>query len=388
MKKNVVIVGAGLTGLTMALSMAQITDNITIIEKSSLTTADHDSRTTALNHKSIQHYTKLGLWKQLAPNTGMINKIGIVEQDSKYHATFTSHDVGSDYMGGVISNRQLKQILLEACHNNSNITIVDSTSFYDYEADTITVQDDKGVFSAMKTDLLLACDGKNSVIRKCLGIDVLQHDYASTSITGLIKHSEPHYNIAYEVFYPDQPLALLPMADAYVSSFVWTMPTTNAKHFLTLNVDEQQQQVYDAFGDVLGSFTLKSKLASYPIGLQYAKSLHQSNAFLVGDSAHIIHPIAGQGFNLTIRDIIYISDCLSHDLPLGLTAASSYKLANYAKRRKPDHISMIAATHAVNSLFAINGDLASKLRGVGLSMFDLSGIIKRQTILHAMGGMA
>ena len=166
------------------------------------------------------------------------------------------------------------------------------------------------------------------------------------------------------------------------------MPNLEAKSFLTLDKSMQQQQIMEAWVMFWAKHNLIPRLAHYPITLQYAHKLQQDNVILVGDSAHAIHPIAGQGFNLTMRDISYIVKHLEQAITLGLPIYDNHQLSSYTKARKADHLALLTATHGLNALFGVSGDLMSKLRGLGLTLFDLSGAVKRRTMLYARATIA
>jgi 2-octaprenyl-6-methoxyphenol hydroxylase len=238
---------------------------------------------------------------------------------------------------------------------------------------------------SFKARLLVAADGKNSWVRKYIGIKAHRYDYRQTAIVADISHELPHDGAAIEKFMPQGPFAILPKSDGHSSAIVWTIASENADDIRELSQDDLRSIVFSNFGDYLGELKLLSEIKFFPLELVHAKSYIASRVVLVGDSAHAMHPIAGQGLNLGIRDIKELISLVTEYHELGLDIGSESLLKRYQKNRYPDNNFMLAATHNLNLLFANESRFLRKIRGLGMKMVNSSEVAKKFFMEYASG---
>ena len=390
---HIIIVGAGLSGLTMALAIARPGLSVTVLDPQppeTMLSSSFDGRTTALAHASKQLYQTLGVWPKLADDAGEILDIRIVDSDSPLYLHYDHKDVGTDPMGYIVENRKLRKILLEAAQRHEHITLT-TASFTSATTSghAIEIQTDK---APLVGALLIAADGKFSRVREQAAIPVKTYDYHQTSIVLSVSHTKHHGNIAIEKFLPSGPFAILPMGKiqqdnlpGYQSSIVWTERKEEAEQLLSLSPEMFLSALEQRFGDYLGAITLASPVWHYPLSLSFAERYHAPRTALIGDAAHSIHPIAGQGFNLGVRDIATLSELLVDSWHLGLDLGSTTYLEKYERLRRLDNSLMIAATDGLNRLFSNDITPVKIARQLGLSAVEHAPKLKEQLIKHAMG---
>jgi len=237
--------------------------------------------------------------------------------------------------------------------------------------------------------LAVACDGRFSALRAAAGIGVTRWDYAQTSIVTSIAHERPHRGIAHERFLPAGPFAVLPLPDAadggHQSSLVWTERAELAPAMLALPAPEFAEEIMARFGGGLGRITADGRRWSYPLGVTIADRYVAARVALAGEAAHAIHPIAGQGLNMGLRDVAALAECLADTARLGLDIGSPQALARYERWRRFDNLSLLAVTDVLNRLFSNDIPPVRLTRDLGLFVVDQAAPLKRLFMRHAMG---
>lgn len=386
-----VIIGGGLAGLLMAAACADAGIRTHIIEAKPLETTlakNFDGRGSAIALGSKHYLDQLGLWDAMATEAGPINDIRIVDDNSPLFLHYDARDVSDEPMGYIVENRYIRHALTQHALQHDLITLHAPASYTDITTDlhhTTATLDDGTQISAK---LLIAADGKFSAIRQRLNIPTITKSYNQTAIVCTVKHEQNHHGTAVEKFLPAGPFAMLPMGyegGGHYSSLVWTEASDRAPHYLAMDDDEFNQHMAARFGDWLGDVTLVGERWSYPLSLVFATHYTAERTCLIGDAAHGIHPIAGQGFNLGIRDIQTLASCLKETKNTGLDIGKSATLRRYEQLRSGDNLAMIAATDSLNALFSNRHSPLALARRIGLAIVNQSPKLQQSFMKHAMG---
>ena len=394
MENSIIIYGAGPAGLTAALSLSNYVKDIVLIEPCNNTLYDsineQDTRTTALSYNTKKLYESLGVWKKVAVNAGPIQNIEIVDSsfisgDSPLNLHFASDDVGDEPMGYIVENRFFKAVLLEAVKLHKNIKIQYGRKIKNINSDSfkanITFEDG----SEVSTNLLIIADGKNSNARDLLAIETEDKPYNQVAITFNIEHENSHQQVATERFMATGPFAVLPMNNLKQSSVVWTVSDKAAPIYLNMNDEDFLEEVQERLNGNLGGIKFISKRLKYPLSLKYVKKYFEGKAVLIGDAAHGIHPIAGQGFNQGVKDIIKLKDLIEAANSLGLPINSENLLNKYQSQAYADNSQMVMATDFFNSLFSNDNFALKHSRRIGISAVNNVKKVKSFFIKKAMG---
>jgi 2-octaprenyl-6-methoxyphenol hydroxylase len=236
--------------------------------------------------------------------------------------------------------------------------------------------------------LLIAADGRNSRTREAAGINIARWKYDHQAIVSVIRHERPHDNIAYEIFYPTGPFALLPMTDdpgGHRSAIVWSVPEDDAAGWLSLNDQDFAAEAEAAMGGFLGKVEMLAPRSSYPLGFHHAAKITAKRLALVGDAAHAIHPIAGQGLNLGFRDVAALTEVLVEGARLGLDLGDKQLLDRYQRWRALDALSVAFATDSLTRIYGVPGRTASKVRRFGMGLIDRISPIRNRLMSEARG---
>jgi 2-octaprenyl-6-methoxyphenol hydroxylase len=386
-KTDLLIVGAGPIGLCMALELAKSMINITVIDQCEPQTflkAGYDGRTTAIAYGSLSSFEDIGIWKTLLPQAEPIHDIYVTTEKQHGFVHYRSQDVGDHPFGYIVENRQLRQQLFSVLSTYKNVSIYAPSTLETIQFDDHMVQAHLSDEIHLQAPLCIAADGKKSALRAYANISATELSYDQTALVFAIKHSRPHRGRAFEHFLSTGPLAFLPMA-GQKSSVVWSLKNDLASRFQNLTASEFADEVQMRFGDALGVLTLEGKIWSYPLSAMVTHNYIGKRLALIGDAAHTIHPVAGQGFNLGLRDVKTLSSLLTETLKLGLDIGSAQILKQYQRQRRLDTHTMTAMTDSLVRLFSNDIQTLSRLNGLGLSITNKLPLIKRLLTRHAMG---
>ncbi len=384
---DVIIAGGGLAGLAQSLALAHYGIPSTLIEKGSHAlhlNPGFDGRTSFVSLGNQILFEQWGAWEGMKAHAEPVKDIRIVDGDSPLFLHYDTEEIGVDAMGYIIENFYFRRALIEAVHKNSLITVIENTvveaSAADSHFTTLTLSNG----NALKAKLLIVSEGRNSSLREKAGINTRSYNYKQTAIICAVAHEKHHQNIAIEKFLPAGPFAILPMQGGFHSSLVWTERADLAPLYLEMNDADFTAAITERFGDYLGRLTLSSQRWNYPLSLTYATTLYSERLVLVGDSAHAIHPIAGQGFNQSMKDIAALSRLISERQGVGLDIGTEDLLKTYQRQRKLDNLQMIAATDGLNRLFSNDLKTVKIARQIGLGLVEKLPGLKKRFMRHAM----
>lgn len=385
---DTIIVGAGFSGLIQAIALAEHGCKVAIIDKKTfekIANPDFDGRAFAIAYGSRLFFEKINVWQNLENQATPIKEIRVSDQDSKFFLHFDGEQSDKTDFGYMIEAEFLIKTLFNKIKDYKNISLFTDISYKEIKNDdysvTITLDNRQEIIA----DFLIVAEGKNSQARKLLGIKSLNYDYKFDAIVCKIKHELPHHNIAQERFLATGPFAVLPLKDRHYSSIVWIEKPNLAAAYTSMQPDELAQYLELRIGEYLGKISIASQVTTYPLKLVYAQEYCAKRSALIADSAHSIHPLAGQGLNLGIRDIELLTNLLVARKELGLDLGSNELLKNYRQERQFDTTSMILATTLLNSLFLADNLFVKTLRRLGLGAVNSSGKIKALCVKHAMG---
>jgi 2-octaprenyl-6-methoxyphenol hydroxylase len=384
---DIIIAGGGMVGSSLALALAPLGLNIAVVE--AVTRADEsqpsfDDRSTALSRSTQRMFEAMGLWDNIIVAATPITHIHVSDQGRFGFAHIDAEEQGVEALGYVVINRVLGSVLQKSLDKADNVDILcparTVAAKLSPERATITVERNGEIFE-LTSDLLVAADGANSAVRSMLGITADQVSYGQRAIIGNLLPEISLRGRAFERFTEQGPLAILPVADGR-AGFVWNVAESDAERVLGLADDEFLAEIQQAFGNRLGVFSRVGKRASYPLLLSKALRLTAQRAVLVGNSAHGLHPAAAQGFNLGLRDVAALCDCIA-DAPQD--AGDSEVLARYAEWRRSDQKKLVHFTDGLVRLFGDTRGPVRGLRDLGMLGFDLIPGVRKTFAKHTMG---
>jgi 2-octaprenyl-6-methoxyphenol hydroxylase len=384
---DLIIQGGGLTGLALAAAVGSVGARVLLVEERPIpttTTARFDGRVTAIARGAKQALDSIGAWDDMAAAGEPILEIEVGEENSPLTVHYDYRDVGDEPLGWIVPNQAIRKGLLAAIGRCPEVVIRAPASIASLERDRHGVQATLTDQSRVRGALLAVCEGRFSKTRDSLGIGARRWAYHQTGLVCTLAHELPHEGRAVERFFPDGPFAMLPLPGDR-SSIVWALDDSLAASVAALDDLTFTGEVQERFGDQLGRLTLEGHRWSYPLVLVWSDRYTAERAVLVGDAARGIHPIAGQGWNLAVRDIAAIAEIVVDRLRLGLDPGAPEALDRYAAWRSFDSLALVAVTDGINRLFA-NDILPLKLaREAGLALVDRLPPAKKFFMRHAMG---
>ncbi len=380
MKKGIVILGCGLSGMLTALAFASKNIKTTILEYQPITSSKlyTDIRTTALTPRSVSFLNNINIWHKMEELVSYMLDIYVV--DNKASEMLWLKDVKRNApLGYIVKNSDFKKILLEEIRNNLLIEIIDQFDYQKVESRndcTIIHGKDQQI---IQTDLLIVCDGFNSAVRAYYFSNEVEKTYNQTALTFNISHTKDHENCAIEHFMPSGPFAVLPLKDQYSSSIIWTVAEGQAPLLLNLPKAEIEYLINKNCGNSLGGVKIDSAISSFPLQARIVKKYFYNKIVLIADSAHIIHPLAGQGLNQGIKDIVTLSRVIyEKDI-------NNETLVLYQKLRKDDNFAMYMITDNLNNIFSNHSQILWYLRRGGLKAIDNIPLVKEFILQYASG---
>lgn len=388
---DILIVGGGLNGPCLAIALAKSGLRSIVIDALPEETrmgAEFDGRSYALALASVRMLGALGLWGRLEDHAQPMLEIKASDGRAGEGAApqflhFDHAEIEEGPMGHMLEDRYLRRALIEAMEEDARITHMPGT--------TVVAQNTDGAASATLDDgrtltarLLVGADGRRSGTAARAGIKRTGWDYGQTALVCAIAHERPHNGIAHQFFMPAGPLAILPLPGNR-SSIVWSEQTERAAEIAAMDDADYLDALRPAFGDFLGEIELAGARYSYPLSLSIADAFIGPKLALVGDAAHGVHPIAGQGLNLGLRDVAALAEVLTDAQRRGEDIAAPDVLARYQSWRRFDTTAMAVATDAFNRLFSNDNPLLRAVRDTGMGLVQAAPALRRRFIREAAG---
>ena len=389
---DIVIVGGGLNGPALALVLARSGHSVTVIDALSQRirkNAAFDGRSYALALASVRLLSAIGIWDRIADQAQPMLEIKVTDGRAGQGASplfmhFDHAEIEEGPMGHMIEDRFLRRAFLEAMADTPSITHISDETVV---AQNITQAGATVTLASGKTlsgRLLIGSDGRTSGTGARAGIKRTGWDYGQTALVCAIEHELPHHGIAHQFFMPPGPLAILPLP-GNLCSIVWSETETTAAQFAALSDADFMQVLRPRFGDFLGDISLKGKRFTYPLGLTVANSFVADRLALIGDAAHGMHPIAGQGLNAGLRDVGALAQVLNEATQRGEDIGAPDVLARYQQWRRFDTATLALATDLTNRLFSNDNPLLRLGRDLGMGAINTLPSLRRTFIREAAG---
>lgn len=388
-RADVIIAGGGLVGLALASALDSSGLRAIVVDPADpapRSTSAFDGRTTAVSSSSMRMFEAIGIAEYLPEPGCPIRRIAVADGLEPGGLHFDADE--DEALGWMHENRNLHSALHARAKAGSNITLNWKTRIVDVERGDHDVAVQLGDGRTVKAPLLVACDGRNSSLREAANIPLARWKYDHHAIVSVLRHDRPHDHVAYEIFYPSGPFALLPMTDdpgGHRSAIVWSVPAADAVGWMSLSDEDFAAEAQAAMGGFLGDISLLAQRSTYPLGFHHAARMTAQRLALAGDSAHAIHPIAGQGVNLGYRDAAALAQVLVEGARLGLDLGDRQLLDRYERWRALDVLSVSVATDSLTRIYGIPGRTASAVRRFGMGLVQKLKPLNDQLKAEARG---
>ncbi|MBT0585565.1 FAD-dependent monooxygenase [Alteromonas oceanisediminis] len=382
---DIIIVGGGMVGLAMAKLLSEHACTVCLIDQGPISKALTDitePRVSAINAQSQQMLNSVGAWQHIqADRLCAYTHMQVWEKDSFGRIDFAASETEHAQLGHIIENQNIVNAL--AAVSTNNLTVLEHTSI-----ERIDISDQLALVHTSKQllagKLLIGADGANSIVRKAAQLPISFWHYDHTAIVSTVQTSKPHEHAARQAFTPTGPLAFLPLNDQNHCSIVWSQDTDEANRLMQLPAADFERELAVAIDMQLGPCELLSERVSVPLSMRYARQWVGERVVLIGDAAHTIHPLAGQGVNLGFQDAIALAQALRSVSADALGQRSA--LRAFERERKAQTVKMIATMEGFKQLFSGANPLKKWVRGTGMQLFNHAGGIKRSLIAQAMQG--
>ncbi len=389
---DVVIAGGGMIGTSLALALSPLGLRVAVVEaiaRSATSQPSFDDRSTALSRSTQRMFEAMGLWDRIRSASMPIRRIHVSEKGRFGFAHIDAEEQKVAALGYVVINRVLGEVLQQALTDDASVDLICPAKIIAIDpglkAAVATVLHESGESRQVRCRLIVAADGANSSVRDMLGIAALQSQYGQRAVIGNLLPEKPLEKIAYERFTDRGPLALLPVADER-AAFVWNVDEKDAARILDLDDNAFVNELQEAFGYRLGRFSRVGKRVAYPLILSKALRLTATRGVLVGNAAHGLHPVAAQGFNLGMRDVAALCDCIADICEDAEGDIGSQELlTRFARWRKADQTKLVRFTDGLVRLFASRQRSIRLLRNAGMLAFDFVPGVRSEFARHTMG---
>ena len=387
---DVAVIGGGLNGMTAALAVAACGFRVVVIEPRATTYPlpdAFDPRNYAITQASIQILKNLGVWTYVDEQRNAdIERMEVWDANSRGRLEFSSGTILAPRFGVISEHANLGRALHQAIGGHAKV------EFREAEVQDINLEPDARelVFddaSRLRATLVLCVDGAWSTNREKLGILSTPVAYQQNALVCNVRTGKPHSNVARQVFQHEGPLAFLPLADAHQSAIVWTNSVESAENLMALDAHEFARRLETAFGQTLGDIEVLSERFAFPLYKMHVSRYDAERAALVGDAAHVVHPLAGQGLNLGIMDAAVLAEVLAPLAERSKMPATNLRraLRRYSRWRAHDNALMLHATDKLNQLFAQHAKPLQLARGLGLNLTNKIPPLMRMFVQHAVG---
>ena len=387
---DIVIAGGGMIGTSLALALAPLGLRVAVVEaiaRKEDQQPSFDDRSTALSRSTQRMFEAMGLWDEVVAASTPIASIHVSDKGRFGFSHIEAEEQGVEALGYVVINRVLGEVLQSRLIALSDVDVYCPARIVSVELGSdqaaATLKSDDGE-QTLSCKLLIAADGANSAVREMMGISVSKHEYGQRAVIGNLLPEKSIDNRAFERFTPQGPLAILPVADAR-AGFVWTVRESDADRVLALDDDAFLVEIQEEFGYRLGKFSRVGKRVAYPLILSKALRLTATRSVLIGKSAHGLHPVSAQGFNLGMRDVAALCDCIADKHTKGSDPGDAALLDRYAAWRRSDQKKLVHFTDNLVRLFESTRPGLRTLRNIAMLGFDLVPGVRPVFAKHTMG---
>jgi 2-octaprenyl-6-methoxyphenol hydroxylase len=388
-RADAIIFGGGLVGLTLASALDSSGLSTIVVDPADPALrkdATFDGRTSAVSSSSMRMLQTIGVADHLAEPGCPIWRIAVADGLEPGGLHFDPDD--GDPLGFMHENRHLRAALQARAEAGKAIWLMWKSRVASVERGdsgvVVSLEDGR----SLSAPLLIGADGRNSATREAAGINVARWKYDHQAIVSVVRHERPHEHVAYEIFYPGGPFALLPMNDdagGHRSAIVWSVPEEDAVGWLSLSDEDFAAEAEAAMGGFLGKIAMLAPRSSFPLGFHHAAQITAQRLALVGDAAHAIHPIAGQGLNLGFRDVAALAEVLVEGARLGLDLGDRQLLDRYQRWRSLDALSVAFATDTLTRIYGVPGKTASAIRRFGMGLVGRISPLRNRMMSEARG---
>lgn len=375
---DLIIIGAGIAGRAFACAVAQQGLKIALLDQRPLSSEINDEldlRMSAINKASQKLFEQLDVWQSIkASRTSQYNKMHV--WDGEGSVTFDSASAGQSYLGHIIENQVMAAALAQQIEATANIDFISSVkalAVYPFEDSVQLLLDDQ---SRLEAKLLVGADGANSWLRKEVGIEIKSKSYQQVATVAVIKTELPHQQTAWQHFTAQGPLAFLPLEDEHLCSIVWSQGIFRAKKLERGNGEEFIKELEKDFENRLGKLELVSERQCFPLTMRHAQSYTAKRVALLGDAIHTIHPLAGLGLNLGLKDVADLSELIAGCVKSDEDFGNDKLLAAYQRARKKENLSVLAAMGFFKEFFSNDNDLLRIIRNEGFKLVDRFDFLK------------
>ena len=388
-RADVIIFGGGLVGLALASALDSSGVSAIVVDPADPAPrrdSAFDGRTSAVSSSSMRMLQAIGVADHLAQPGCPIRRIAVADGLDPGGLHFDSDD--DEPLGFMHENRQLRTALHARAEAGKNSWLMWKSEVASVDRGEAAVIVSLADGRKLTAPLLVGADGRSSPSREAAGINVARWKYDHQAIVSVIRHERPHDHVAYEIFYPSGPFALLPMNDdsaGHRSAIVWSVPNDDAAGWLSLADEDFAAEAQAAMGGFLGKVAMLAPRSSFPLGFHHAAQITANRLALVGDAAHAIHPIAGQGLNLGFRDVAALAQVLVEGARLGLDLGDRQLLDRYQRWRSLDSLSVAFATDTLTRLYGVPGKTASVVRRFGMGLVGKISPLRNRLMNEARG---
>jgi 2-octaprenyl-6-methoxyphenol hydroxylase len=380
---DLIITGCSYNGMISALALANSGIKSTIVERRVCQGSFFDDpRTTSITSFSQTFFDEIGVWSKIKEFTSPVKDIYVVDNKNPNMLHFNCQD--DEYLGYMIENTIFKKALYELASNNSSITIKEGACYesVDLSQDGATLHLSDG--QSIKSELVILCDGRNSPLRAKYFPYLINKDYKELALVFNVSHEKMHENCAVEHFLSTGPFAILPLQDQHSSAIVWSIELELGIMYKNLSPELFETKVQEMFGDFLGKIKIITPVSYFNLSAQVVRHYFFGNLVLVGDSAHCIHPLAGQGLNQGIKDIQALIKVIKKYQDLGLEL-NAVAWEEYQKERRFDNFKMFAATDFLDKIFTNKSKTIGMIRNIGFKFFNRFPRLKDKITRYGIG---